>query len=219
MQSTLVRNIGVSVAVVVMFTVTYIGLFVFSKPVFVKILVHPRVALPTLSQKEILTRKQFVYWNFHTSEINRMILDLADQRAAFQKREEVVAAEEARIVSERKENERIRDEINRTRKELSGYIVEIKGQEVARLREQVAILSNMAPENIVAVFNEKPDTEVVKFLALMKPDMVAQILEAMMAQPAEPNKPTPQKRAAMLMDLLKRLRQNEATTNAPAVAK
>ena len=42
----------------------------------------------------------------------------------------------------------------------------------------------------------------------MKPDFVAQILEAMMAQPAKPDAAiTPQKRAATLLDMLKRLRE------------
>jgi len=216
MQNTLVRNLGVSTAVVIVFTMTYVALFIFSKPDFSKILVTARPVVPVRSPKEIESHKQFVYWNFHTSEINKMILDLADQRASLQKREDAVMADEARIVSERKENERIRDEINRTRKELSGYIVELKSDEAAHLREQVAILSNMSPDNVVAIFNERSDQEVVKILALMKSDLVAQILESMMAQPAEPNKPTPQKRAATLLDTLKRLRQTEAT---PAAAK
>jgi hypothetical protein len=211
MQNSLARSVSISTAVVLIFTLTFIMLFIRSKEVFAQILTQPVHMVATPSTKVLVERKQLIYWNFHTTEINKMILDLADQRAALQKREESVAADEARIISERKENERIRDEINRTRKELTGYIVEIKSDEIVHLREQVSILSNMAPENIVAVFNEKSDSEVVKILALMKPDMVAQILEAMMAQPAEPNKPTPQKHAAALLDALKRLRQTADT--------
>jgi len=209
MQNTLVRSVGISTAVVFVITLTFIVLFILSKQVFVQILASVPAAAPAPSSKEVEARKQFVYWNFRTTEINKMILDLADQRASVQKREEAVVSDEARIVSERKENDRIRDEINRTRKELSNYIVELKSDEAAHLKEQVAILTNMSPENVVSVFNEKSDQDVVKILALMKPDLVAQILEAMMAQAPEANKPTPQKRAATLLDMLKRLRQTQ----------
>jgi flagellar motility protein MotE (MotC chaperone) len=209
MQNTLVKTMAVPAAVIVVFTLTFVALFMFSKKTFVQILARPSAPVRVPTPKEVIEHRQFVYWNFHTTEINKMILDLSTQRADLQKREDAVAADEARIVSERKENERIRDEIIRTRKELSEYIVEFKSDEASHLREQVSILSNMSPENIVAVFNEKSDQEVVKILALMKPDMVAQILEAMMAQTPEANKPTPQKRAATLLDMLKRLRQTE----------
>ena len=207
MTNPLVKTLGMLGAIVVTFTVTFVGLFMSSRTKFVNILsVVPIKMSPTAKAEAV--HKQFVYWNFHTTEINKMIKDLADQRDVLQKKQAELASQEASLASERKENERLRDEITRSRKELSDYIVEIKAGENARLQEQVGILVNMNPDSIVAIFNEKNDTEAVKLMAQMKPDFVAQILEAMMAQPAKPDVAvTPQKRAATLLDMLKRLRE------------
>lgn len=216
MTKPLVKSIAMSAATLAIFTVTFAALFMRSKNTFVEILTAA-AAVPTVvspSAKAAAEHKQFVYWNFRTNEVNNMIKDLADERAALVEKQANFAAEEARITAERKENERIRDEIARSRKELSDYIIEVKSGDVARLKEEVTILSNMAPESIVSVFNEKSDTEVVKVLAQMKPDMVALILEAMMAQPAEANAPTPQKRAATILEMMKRYRETEEKAQA-----
>jgi flagellar motility protein MotE (MotC chaperone) len=216
MSNPLVKSISMSAAIVFMFMLTFVALFMRSRTAFVHILSTIPVAKDSPTAKAQEEHRQFVYWNFRTTEINKMITDLAEQRAALQAREEQIGADEARITSERKENERIREEITRSRKELTDFIVEMRSGEAAHLREQVAIFNSMTPDGIVSVFNEKSDAEVVKILALMKPDIVAQILETMMAQPAQPNAPTPQKRAATLLDMLKRVRQE--ADKAPSAA-
>lgn len=210
----LVKSIGLAGAIVCIFSITFAALFMRSKTVFGEILVQRHVKAG-LSKAELASveHKQFVYWNFRTTEINKMIKDLAEEREALKTREAELSGTEARVTSERKENERMREEIERSKKELTGYIVQIKAGETARLKEEVTILSNMAPESIVAVLGEKSDDEVVKVLAQMKPDMVAQILESMMAQPAnDPTAISPQKRAANLLDMLKRLRDENSAT-------
>lgn len=205
----LVKTVGLAGIIVVVFLMTLAALFMRSRTVFGEILAQQRSKAVGLSPAELASaeHKQFVYWNFRTAEINKMIKDLAEEREAIKAREAELTSVEARVTSERKENERMRDEIERSKKELSGYIIQIKSGETARLKEEVTILNNMAPENVVTVFGEKSDDDVVKILAQMKPDMVAQILETMMAQPAASTAEiTPQKRAAKLLELLKRLR-------------
>jgi flagellar motility protein MotE (MotC chaperone) len=208
----LVKSAGQAIAIVVIFTMTFAALFMRSKTVFSKILAQQQSVKHVMTKAELESteHKQFVYWNFRTTEINKMIKDLAEEREALKGREAELSSVEARVTSERKENERIRDEIERSKKELSGYIVQIKSGETARLKEEVTILSNMAPESIVSVLSEKSDEEAVKILAQMKPDMVAQILESMMAQPAgDGTTVSPKKRAANLLETLKRLRGEE----------
>jgi len=207
----LIKTVGLAAAIVAIFLMTLVALFMRSKTVFGEILAQQHVK-DVLSPAELASveHKQFVYWNFRTTEINKMIKDLAEEREALKAREAELASVEARVTSERKENERMRGEIDRSKKELSDYIVQIKAGETARLKEEITILSNMTPENIVAVFSEKSDDEAVKILAQMKPDMVAQILEAMMAQPADGTSEPPKKRAAGLLEMLKRLRGEES---------
>jgi len=192
-------------AIVAVFAMTLVLLFLRSRDFIVASLPKP----PAPSVADVAATVQaagYAYWNFHSSEVSRMIRDLADERNALRQKEADLAAEEARVKSERSENERLREDITRSRNELSEYIIQVKAGETQRLREEVGILNTMTPEAIVALLNEKSDRDVVKLLAQMKPDAVGQILESMMALPAEPNKPTPQKRAATLLEMLRRYR-------------
>ena len=201
-------------AIVAIFTMTLVALFMRSKSVFTTIMAQQPIRHVGLTpaQLQSVEHRQFVYWNFRTTEVNKMIKDLAEEREALKTKEAELASQEARVTSERKENERMREEIDRSKKELSGYIVQIKTGETARLKDEVTILNNMAPENIVNVLGEKSDEEAVKILAQMKPDMVAQVLETMMGQPqTDATAVSPKKRAANLLEMLKRLRgENEA---------
>ena len=198
---------GMGAAVVMVFSLTLFMLFLRSRDTILAALPRP-AAHVEVNHAEKVAQAEYIYWNFHSSEVTRMIRDLADEREALRQKEAELAAEEARVKSERSENERIRGEIARSRNELSDFIVQVKAGEAQRIREEVSILSAMAPEAIVSVFNEKSDKDVVKILAQMKSDQVGQILESMMAAAPEPGKPTPAKRAADLLDMLRRFRQD-----------
>jgi len=200
----MIKKLATTAASVLIFAMTFALLFMRSQSVF-KQLLTAKVSHVSLSDVE---EAQFVYWSFRTSEISKMIKDLAEEREALQTKAEKISIEQARVDSERTENERLRNEITRLRKELSDYIIEIKQGESARLREEAAILNSMAPENVVTVFNEKSDDAVVKILYTMKPDVIAPILELMMNQPqVDTTAPPPEKRVVMLLEKLKRLRE------------
>jgi len=204
MASSIIRSISIGGASVLIFALTFVALFIRSRTVFTQIL----AVRPThVVQKPYMEKGQFVYWSFRTTEVNNMIKDLAEQRDALSAKLNELSVEEARLASERKENERLRDQIARNRKELSDFIIQVQGGESVRLREEVAILNSMTPENVVAVFKEKSDIDVVKLLSMMKPDTVGPILDMMLTQPAtDPLAPTPEKRVAGLLEKLKRLR-------------
>jgi flagellar motility protein MotE (MotC chaperone) len=204
MASSITRSVATGAASVLIFTMTFVALFIRSQTVFTQILAfRPHEVV----QKPYAEKGQFVYWSFRTSEVNNMIKDLAEQRDALAAKLNELSVEEARLASERKENERLRDEIARNRKDLADFIVQIKAGESVRLREEVAILNNMTPENVVIVFNEKSDNDVVKLLSMMKPDTVGPILDMMLTQPIyDPLAPLPEKRVAELLEKLKRLR-------------
>lgn len=149
---------------------------------------------------------QFVYWSFKTNEINKLIRDLQEERESLRKRAEQLAVEEARQTSERKELERLRSEIENSRKELSSYLVEVKQDELKNLKTEVAIVNSLEAPSVVALFKEKSDDEVVKLMALMKPDAIAPIMERMMADEGENDEPSA-RRAARLLEKLQRLKQ------------
>jgi flagellar motility protein MotE (MotC chaperone) len=206
----LMRNLVQVTAAVIVFTLTFFLLFLRSRSAFVAALPPPAPAAPSPDQAQRIAAASYVYWNFHSTEIDKMIRDLAAEREALRAKEADLAAEEARVKSEKAENERLKEEITRSRKELSDFIIRIQAGEAERIQKEVVILNNLDPASIVAVLNEKDDRDVVRLLAQMKPDAVAAILEAMMAQTSQPDKPTPQKHAANLLDLLRRYRADGA---------
>jgi len=204
MQGSLTKTLGTTAAMIAIFAVTFAALFVRSRGVFIQVLASVPHVQPVQKVDE---DKQFYYWNFRTSEINKLITELATEREALVRRQEALAAQEALVASARQENERLRAEIARARDELTAYIVEIKAGEAAQLRSQVAVYGNMSAESIVGFFAVKRDEDVVKILALMKPDFVAQIFEAMRGQPTGPDGRSADKRICDLMDLYTRIRQ------------
>lgn len=211
MSNPLVKSLGFTAAILAVYALTFGVLFTLNRDKFQAILAKPVKRGLTPAQLASVEHRQFIYWNFRTTEINKMIKDLAEEREALKTHEADLASREARVTSEQKENERIRGEIERSKKELSDYIVQIKGGEVARIKEEVVILNNMAPESAVAIMGQKSDAEIVKILSQMKPDAVAQILEAMLAQPAaDGSADGSKKRVATILELMKRLRE-EAT--------
>ena len=199
----LTKPLGLGLLAMAVYLLTLGTLFVRSKPMIVAAIAgaHPAATL--------VAGPDFVYWSFKTNEVNKLIRDLREDRENLQKRADELSVAEARQASERKELERLRQDIENYRKELSSYLVELKQSEVKNLKSEVAILSNMEPAAIVALFKEKQDDEVVKLLAMMKPDAVAPIIERMMLEEGEADKPSA-RRAARLLQKLQRLKQAQA---------
>ena len=179
---------------IVLYLVTMAALFTVKGPsVF-----HPI----EIKAEDIDVGEEYHYWSFRTYEIQNLIDSLRREREAVVERRAELDAREARIMAESEELQRLRREIEAYRKELSHFLVEVRDTELQNLRSEVAIYNNMEAASIVEIFTEKPDDEVVKLLALMKPDQVAPILDQMMAQ-AKADEP----RAERVARLLRRLQR------------
>lgn len=148
----------------------------------------------------------YFHWNFHSHEINKMIEDLRIERQRLDEREEAIAASESRLEGEKQELERIRRDIELLRKDLSQYMMEVSASEMENLRTEVSVLNAMEPASVVAIFGERRDEDVVKILALMKPEAIAPIVELMMRQEGRGGAPSAA-RANRLLDQLQRLKQ------------
>jgi septal ring factor EnvC (AmiA/AmiB activator) len=148
----------------------------------------------------------YFHWNFHSHEINKMIEDLRIERERLDEREEGIAAMEARIASERRELERIKRDIEQLREDLAQYMNEVTESELANLRTEVSVLNALEPPSVVAIFNERSDEDVVKILALMKPDAIAPIIDLMMRQDGRGGAPSAV-RVNRLLDQLQRLKK------------
>jgi flagellar motility protein MotE (MotC chaperone) len=84
---------------------------------------------------------------------------------------------EAHLAVERQELDALKLEIERRHKALADQITIVRRNEVNNLRTLATSYSQISPEAAVAIFDAMDQTLVVKILSLMKPDIVAQILE------------------------------------------
>jgi len=118
-------------------------------------------------------------WDFYTAEIDTLINELKIQRDSYDKKFKDLSAVQLRIETEKKELIRIRSEIDKMRQDLSTQTTEMQTAEKSNLRSLARTYSNMKPSQAVAIVAEMSDENVVKMLALMKPDVVAKILGEM----------------------------------------
>lgn len=192
-------SLGMAVLAVVVYTLTMGGLFVTG---INKIVPKDKgVSVHDLTTEDL----EYRMWNFHSHEINKLIEDLNLERASIKKKEEDLTLTESRVNSEIKELKRIKEEIQTYRKELSEYLIEVQGSELKNLKTEVSVLGGMEPSSVVAVFAEKTDEEIVKLLALMKPDAIAPIMEAMMLEEGGGSVPSA-KRASRILEKLQRFK-------------
>jgi flagellar motility protein MotE (MotC chaperone) len=64
-------------------------------------------------------------------------------------------------------------------KEISERVIEMSADEAVNLRKLAQTYANLSPRAVVAIIREMDDATAVKILALMKPDVVGPIFEAM----------------------------------------
>jgi len=146
-------------------------------------------------------------WDFYTAEIDNLVNELKTERENYQKKAKDFAAVELRIATEKKELVRIREEIEKMRSELTEKTTEMQASEKTNVRNLSRTYSNMKPTQAVAIISEMSDANIVKILALMKPDIQAKILAEMAKTPDGSGIATLAPRAAKLSDQLRLLKQ------------
>jgi flagellar motility protein MotE (MotC chaperone) len=118
-------------------------------------------------------------WDFYTSEVENLMKELREEKAAYEQKTRDLAAVEMRIDTEKKELLRIQNEIKNMRDELTQRTTEIQETEKNNLRSLARTYSNMKPSEAVAIISKMEDSDVAKLLAMMKNDVVAKILGEM----------------------------------------
>lgn len=125
------------------------------------------------------TSDYFVYWTFHTRELQQLIDSLGGKKREMDKREEALKGLETRLENERKELDEIKGQIEATRVAMGNVIVQSKADEMKNLKNLATTYSSMNPDAVVGIINEMDDNTVVKILAIMKSDIIGPIFEAM----------------------------------------
>lgn len=163
---------------------------------------EPEVEVTTLGIDEILESQSEDYdWYFKTEEIDKYVDELKEREADLGKREESLKSLEAHLAVERDELDQLKKEIERRHKALSDEIMIVRKNEINNLRTLASSYSNISPAAAVAIFEEMDDALVVKIIALMKPDVVALILEELAKNGV--NDPASIRKAAQLSEELR----------------
>lgn len=148
-------------------------------------------------------------WDFYTAEIDALVNELKNEREAYQKKNKDLAAVQLRIETEKKELIRIRSEIEKMRQDLTEKTTELQSSEKGNVRNLSRTYSNMKPTQAVAILSEMSDANIVKLLALMKPDVTARILGEMARTDNGSGNASMAARAAQLSDQLRLLKQDQ----------
>ena len=149
-------------------------------------------------------------WDFYTAEIDNLVNELKTERENYQKKAKDFAAVELRIATEKKELVRIREEIEKMRSELTEKTTEMQSAEKTNVRNLSRTYSSMKPTQAVAIISEMTDANIVKILALMKPDIQGKILAEMAKTSDGSGNATLAPRAAKLSDQLRLFKQQQA---------
>jgi flagellar motility protein MotE (MotC chaperone) len=125
-------------------------------------------------------------WDFYTGEVENLMKELQEEKAAYEQKTRDLAAVEMRIDTEKKELLRIQNEIKNMRDELTQRTTEIQETEKTNIRSLARTYSTMKPSEAVAIISKMEDSDVAKLLAMMKNDVVAKILGEM-SKTRDPN--------------------------------
>jgi flagellar motility protein MotE (MotC chaperone) len=148
-------------------------------------------------------------WDFWTIEIDNLASELKEEKARLRKQAELIEQRAGRVAAERAELEKIRQQVEGLRAEISDKVAEIKADESKNLKALAQTYSNLTPRAAVAIIRELDDVTAVKILYLMKPDVVGPIFEEM-SRTASPDG-TLARRAALLSERLRLIRAAKAS--------
>ena len=153
----------------------------------------------------------FVYWSFHTRELQKAIDSLNEKRSELEKKEESLQNWQVQLENQKKELADSRAQLDNLKANISALIVQTREDEVKNLKSLSATYSAIAPDAAVGILNELDENTVVKLLALMKADTVGPIFEAMSKLPGQETQM--RARIARLSEKLRLYRQALAPSN------
>jgi len=118
-------------------------------------------------------------WRFHNHEFEQWVTQVKDERAALASREEELKEWEQRLQAESREISTVTQSVTKLQKDFDQRVLQFKDDEVANIKKQIKVLSDMSPEGAAAMLDGFSDSDAVKLLFTMKPDVSAPILDAM----------------------------------------
>jgi flagellar motility protein MotE (MotC chaperone) len=139
------------------------------------------------------------FWERHDPEVDQLLKEIKDEKAALEKRSTELRELETRLAAERAEINQITQRVAQLQFEFDQNLVRVKEEEIPNLKKLAKMYTAMSPEGASAIMRELDDLVVVKVMSFMKEDQSAPLLDAM-AREGE----TQAKRAAAIAEALRK---------------
>jgi flagellar motility protein MotE (MotC chaperone) len=119
------------------------------------------------------------FWERHDPEVDQLLKEIKDEKAALEKRSTELRELETRLAAERAEINQITQRVAQLQFEFDQNLVRVKEEEIPNLKKLAKMYTAMSPEGASAIMRELDDLVVVKVMSFMKEDQSAPLLDAM----------------------------------------
>ena len=119
------------------------------------------------------------FWERHDPEVDQLLKEIKDEKAALEKRSTELRELEKRLAAERAEINQVTQRVAQLQFEFDQNLVRVKEEEIPNLKKLAKMYTAMSPEGASAIMRELDDLVVVKVMSFMKEDQSAPLLDAM----------------------------------------
>ena len=119
------------------------------------------------------------FWTETNPEVDLLLEELKREKVALDKKRELLAQLETRLVAERAEINTITQRVHQMQVEFDSHVVRVNEEETANLKKLAKVYANMTPEGASMILHELDDASIVKIFMFMKETESAPLLEAL----------------------------------------
>jgi flagellar motility protein MotE (MotC chaperone) len=120
-------------------------------------------------------------WEFHNLELEQLVADLKQEKAALAERKSQLDELAARLQAEQLELNAVTQSVHQLQRELDQTLVRVAEEETANLKKLARVYSAMSPEGAAGIMKQLEEATIVKIMAFMKETETAPILETLAA--------------------------------------
>jgi len=121
-------------------------------------------------------------WKFKNPEFDQWVAELKMEKSDLDARTQQLQALQTRLDAERQEFSTATQSVYQLQAEFDRNVVRLKSQEIANLKQQAKVIAAMSPEGAAGMIAQMADDDVVRLLAVMKPDEASLLLDTLSKQ-------------------------------------
>lgn len=118
-------------------------------------------------------------WRFKNPEFQQWVAELKMEKSDLDAKEQQLQELQTRLAAQQQEFTVATQAVYQLQAEFDKNVVRIKSQEVQNLSKQAKIIAGMSPEGAANLIAQMADDDVVRLLAIMKPDEAGIVLDSM----------------------------------------